>query len=136
MAYEEKDLKKDSKTYSPIQNVYPSRWHSVSKLMSIVLAVDVDVVLLFVVVSTAGNVVLICDASQLNIVDDDDDGDDGEDDADEFNDGSRLDFLRTFIRLFIFNICSLLSRISRRFAKFTVTVPFESISSTLVCDQL
>lgn len=87
--------------------------------MSIVLAV--------VVVVTAGNVVLVCDANQLNIDDDDDDG--GEDDEDETNDGSRLGFLRTFIRLFIFNICSLLSRISRQFAKFTVTISFESIFS-------
>lgn len=128
MACEEKDLK----TYSPIQNVYPSRWHSVSKLMSIVLAVDVVVVLLLldVVVATAGNAVLVCDANQLNIVDDDEDDDDdggGEDGVDAHNDGSRLGFLRTFIRLFIFNICSLLSRISRRFAKFTVTISFESI---------
>lgn len=97
--------------------------------MSIVLAVDV-----VVVAATAGNAVLVCDANQLNIVDEDDDDGDGEDDADECDDGSRLDFLRTFIRLFIFNICSLLSRISRRLAKFTVTVAFESISSLLVCD--
>lgn len=94
--------------------------------MSIVLAVDVVVLLLVVVVASAGNVVLVCDAIQLNIVDDDD-GCGGEDDADEYSDGSRLVFLRTFIRLFIFNICSLLSRISRRFAKFAVTTPFESI---------
>lgn len=95
--------------------------------MSIVLAVavvDADVVV--VLDATAGNVVLVCDANQLNI-DDDDDGD--EYNEDETNDGSRLDFLRTFIRLFIFNMCSLLSRISRRFAKFTVTLSFESIFS-------
>lgn len=85
--------------------------------MSIVLAV--------VVVVSADNVVLVCDANQLNVVDDGDD-DCGED---EDNDGNRLDFLRTFILLFIFKICSLLSRISRRFAKFTVTVAFESIFS-------
>lgn len=87
--------------------------------MSIVLAV-------VVVVATAGNVVLVCDANQLNIVDDDDGGEDG---VNAHNDGSRLGFLRTFIRLFIFKICSLLSRISRRFAKFTVTISFESIFS-------
>lgn len=89
--------------------------------MSIVLAV-------VVVVATAGNVVLVCDANQLNIVDDDDD-DGGEDGVDAHIDGSRLGFLRTFIRLFIFKICSLLSRISRRFVKFTVTISFESIFS-------
>lgn len=110
--------KKNRKTYLPIQNVYPSRWHSVSKLMSIVLA--------GVVVVNADNVILVCNANQLNV----DDDDCGEDDGDDKNiDGNRLDFLRTFIRLFIFKICSLLSRISRRFVKLTVTAAFESIFS-------
>lgn len=97
----------------PTHKVYPSRWHSVSKLMNIVL-VEVD----------ADDVVLVCDANQFNDVDDKDDDDGG-------NDGNRLDFLRTFILLFIFKICSLLSLISRRFAKYVVApmATFESIFS-------
>lgn len=72
----------------------------------------------------ADDVVLVCDANQFNDVDDKDDDDGG-------NDGNRLDFLRTFILLFIFKICSLLSLISRRFAKYVVApmATFESIFS-------
>lgn len=84
-----------------------------------------------IVLVVVDDVLLVCDANQLNTNEDDDDDDDDGNDEVENNDGNRLDFLRTFIRLFIFNICSLLSRISRRFAKFTVTVAFvcESIVS-------
>lgn len=94
------------KKNSPIHNVYPSRWHSVSKLMNIVL-----------VVVGADDVILVRVTNQFN--DDDDDG-------------NRRDFLRTFIRLFICNICSLLSLfISRLCVKYAVsstsTATFESI---------
>lgn len=75
------------------------------------------------VVVDADDVVLVCDANQFNVVDDNDDGDD--DDGGEHDD-NRLDFRRTFILLFIFKICSLLSLIRRRFARYVVAT-FESI---------
>lgn len=78
------------------------------------------------VVVVAGDVILVRVMNQFNDDDDDDDG-------------NRRDFLRTFILLFIFNICSLLSLIGRLSVKCTVsTATFDFIFFSLshwVCAQ-
>lgn len=67
--------------------------------------------IVLVVVVGAEDVILVCDATQLSaaLTLDDDDADDdcGDADDDDGNDdGNRRNFLRTFILLFIFKICS------------------------------
>lgn len=90
----------------PIHSINPSRWHSVSKVMNIRLVVVV------VVAVTATDEILVGKVNQIDGVDD-----------------ARLAFLRTFILLFIFNICSWLSLIGRLFARCARTSvdTFESI---------
>lgn len=88
--------------------------------------------IVLVVVVGAEDVILVCDATHLsaalNLDDDDADDDFGDDDVGN-DDGNRRNFLRTFILLFIFKICSWLSLIRRLFTKCSVSsMPtFESI---------
>lgn len=79
--------------------------------------------IVLVVVAAIDDVIVVRNANHLNV-------DDGNDDDNCCN------FLRTFIRLFIFNICSLLSLIRRLFTGWPDVEPFESIFGECVRSRI